>query len=80
MNKNSKITVYYFGDANSVYYECIVTTVKTYLKWKEERSKKAKDIAFILEGIHDKIISYEVSSYMQNDIKSTLNKMTLKEC
>lgn len=80
MKNTDKITVYYFGSANSTVYRSKVVTVKTFKKWWAEGKKQAKDIAFILKGSHKDIQSYEYNSYVEEgDFKVSLMKVLKSE-
>lgn len=69
-----EITLFYFGTADTTLYKAKVTTSKQLKKWKQQRHKNIKDVAFILKGKHIDIESYELKNYLNNN---NLEKLSL---
>lgn len=69
-----QITIFYFGSAYVTTYKAKVTTSKQLKKWKQQRHKNIKDVAFILAGRHTDIASYELTNYLCNN---NLEKLSL---
>lgn len=67
MKNDTKVTVYYFGDIHSTLFECNTVTVKTVKGWVRGEKKQAEDIAFILEGIHEKLESANMKKYIEDN-------------
>lgn len=68
---SEKITLCYFGDANAQQYKTKTMTVKAFKKYKEENNRKVlNDIAFILKGVYNNVIAYEIKEkkYSVHDI------------